>query len=160
VSPQPIRPDHVEYIRATLAADGRLTAEALVADARRKDSPMHELFDWDVKRAAQAHWLERAREIIRTVKVVITTSHVSVRVPAYVRDPQMASHLQGYVSTHSLMADPAEARRALIIECERAATTLKRARTIALALDLSNEVDAMLEQLTGFRFNVEHSEAA
>jgi hypothetical protein len=154
-----ITTQHVDYIK-TLAPLGRLTPAELVADAHRPKSPLHDLFDWDVKRAASAHWLERGREIIRAVTVIVTTERTTVRVPAYVRDPTVPPQDQGYVSVLTLRQDPEQARAALLVECQRAAATLKRARSIAAALNLSEEIDGVLEQLTGFRLKVEQREAA
>ena len=37
------------------ANGGRLTPDAVVRDAKRKDSPLHSCFEWDVKKAAAAH---------------------------------------------------------------------------------------------------------
>ena len=65
---------HVAYL-VTLERQGRTTAEDVLADAKRPDSPLHDLYDWDVTAAAEAHWLDRTRAIIRLVKVVVHTEH-------------------------------------------------------------------------------------
>ena len=67
-----ITPRHVAHI-ITLERDGTTTPEAVLADAKDKESPLHDLFDWNVKRAAEAHWLERSRDILRGVHYVIHT---------------------------------------------------------------------------------------
>lgn len=46
------------------------SAERFVEEARNPRSPAHHLFEWDVQKAAQAHWEERARLIIRSCRVI------------------------------------------------------------------------------------------
>jgi hypothetical protein len=45
-------------------------AATLVERSRPKSSPTHHLFEWDNDKAADAHRLEQARDIIRSVTVV------------------------------------------------------------------------------------------
>lgn len=134
-----------------LETDGRLTPLAVVDDARRPDSPLHEFFEWDSDKAALQYQLDQARTLIRAVKVVITTEFYTVKAPYYVQDPSKDARTQGYTSLQALHADPVQARQALIHECERAAGSLKRARSIAIALDLASSVDAILQHVTGLR---------
>ena len=48
-----------------------LTAEAVLNDAKKKTSPLHELFEWDDEKAGDLYRLQQARFIINEVKVVI-----------------------------------------------------------------------------------------
>lgn len=141
---------HVNYI-IQLERAGRTSASDVLADAKTAESPLHDLYDWDVEKAAEAHWLDRTREIIRLVKVVVHTENISVSLPRYVRDPSAAAKEQGYVSVESLRLDPVLARRALIAEFERVTGSLRRARSIAVGLDLEDEVDALLARVVGLR---------
>jgi hypothetical protein len=45
-------------------------ASELLARSRPKDSPTHHLFEWDNRKAAEAHRLHRARDIISSVRVI------------------------------------------------------------------------------------------
>lgn len=60
---------------ATLAndADGALHPRDVVADARRETSPLHPLFEWDDRKAAVAHRLTQANEVIRSIVVHVDT---------------------------------------------------------------------------------------
>ena len=49
---------------------GRMTAADVVAEARKKTSPIHDEFEWDDTEAARLHRLEQARYLIRAVVVV------------------------------------------------------------------------------------------
>ena len=48
-----------------------LTPENVIENARRKDSPLHDLFEWEDSIAAEKWRLAQARIIINEVKVVI-----------------------------------------------------------------------------------------
>jgi flagellar basal body rod protein FlgC len=137
---------------AKLAASngGRLTPEAVVEDAKSKDSPLHDHFLWDTKKAAYQHWLDQARALIRSVRVEVITESKSVSVVGYVRDPR-AGDEQGYVSITSLKSDRESAREALVGEFSRVADMLRRAKEIAAALDAQDEVDDLLQRTVGLR---------
>lgn len=139
-----------------LEQNGRLTPEVVVADARHEASPLHGMFDWDAAKAAEQHWLDRARQIIRAVKVVVVTTNYTIKAPYYVPDPSRSGKEQGYTSVVSLKQDEVLARQALIQECERAAGVLKRARSIAFSLGLEDDVNEILTHVTGLRYNVEN----
>ena len=132
------------------ASGGRLTPDAVVADARKKDSPLHCCFEWDVKKAAAAHWIEQARELIVSVRVVIKTEHTRVTTPFYVRDPS-AGAKQGYVSVPRLRTESDLARDVLVAEFGRVADMLKRARGLAAALEAENDVEDLIKQVVGLR---------
>lgn len=127
--------------------DGKLTAEQVYEDAKDPDSPLHGYFTWDLLAAARAHGLDVARRLIRGVLVVYKEERSTIRAPAYVRDPEMASDRQGYVSIARLRNDEDLSRAALVNEFSRAAGALRRAREIAAALSMKEQMQSMLEQI-------------
>jgi hypothetical protein len=134
--------------------DGRLTPEAVVEDAKNKDSPLHAHFTWDVKKAAQAYWIEQARTLITSVRVEMRTDETVVTSVAYVRDPSATGKQQGYVSVEALRTDKDLARDALVSEFGRVGDMLRRARELAAALDVEKEVDKLLSDVVGLRQRV------
>jgi hypothetical protein len=129
---------------------GELTAEAVVADAKRKDSPLHDLFEWDVKKAAYQHWLDRAREVMK-FRFVVHTETSTVSVVGYVRDPAAGPHDGGYVSVKRVMGDKDKAREVLIAEFSRIRDLLNRARELAAVFDMQDEIGSMVTQVAGLR---------
>lgn len=132
----------------------RLTPDRVLQEARRKDSPLHGLsvFDeWDKNKAAHNHWLDCCREIIGAVKIQVTVNEVELVAPRYVRDPEIKGNEQGYRACFAIARDPVTARVALIAELNRAASVVTRARDIAAALNLTDEVDGMLAQIVGLQ---------
>lgn len=141
------------------ANNGILTPQAVVDDAKNPKSPLHGEFEWDVKKAAEAHWLDRAREIIRSVRVVITTEHKQVSVVGYVRDPYAESDQQGYVSVKKLSADADGSRMAAVYEFARASAAMRRAREVAAALGVDKEVDLIVEKIENVKSRVQSESA-
>lgn len=122
-------------------AAGRLTPDIVIADARKASSPLHSCFEWNDGKAARAWRIEQARELIRSVMVIVTTDNRAIEIVRYVRDPDQESDEQGYVSTAKLITDKDRARVALVEEFARAAAALRRARDLAQAFGLAGEVE-------------------
>lgn len=126
------------------ANNGRLTADDVVKDAKLPDSPMHDCFEWNKTKAAQAYWIEQARSLITSVMVVTKTERSTVRSVYYVRDPSAGPKEQGYVSVQKLRTDADMAREVLIDEFSRAGAALHRARQLAKVLALEDEVEQLI----------------
>lgn len=136
---------------------GELTPRTIVEDARNVESPLHELFQWDDKVAAEQQRLHTARTVIRSVVITVTTTNATIRAPLYVRDPD-AAPAQGYRSVEALRQDEAVARQALITELNRAAGTLMRAQRVAAALNLVDELEILTQRIVGLRQGLETPE--
>lgn len=137
---------------------GVLTPEAVVEDAKDKASPLHGQFLWNTKQAAYQHWLDQARLLIRTVRVVVTEEKLSA--PAWVRDPNAEHDAQGYVSTVSLRSDEDSARAVVVAEFARAAAAIRRAREVAKALELEEVMDELIVRIEDTRASVSQQAAA
>jgi hypothetical protein len=130
---------------------GVLTPAAVVEDAKNATSPLHAYFTWDTAQAAYQHWIEQARTLIRSVRVEIKTETKTISVIAFVRDPNAGSEEQGYVPMSALQSDRELARAALINEFGRVGDMLRRARELAAALDAQEDVEDLLDRVTGLR---------
>lgn len=134
---------------------GLLTPDAVVSEAASKSSVLHDLFEWDGKKAAHAWRIEQARTLIRSVRVVITNHKTTVSTVAYIRDPDVDGDEQGYCATVSLVGDLERSRAALVNEFSRAAAALRRARELAVAFDMAGEVEAVTASVDTMRTRVE-----
>lgn len=142
------------------ANDGHLSATAVVEVARHPQSPLHNLFEWDNGVAGDSYRLQQARALIRGVKVIITTDKREIKSIAYVRDPEQPHNEQGYISVTRLRSEPEEARSAIIAEFARVAAALYRARSLAEALGLEDEVDSLSAHAGQVRAMIEASPAS
>jgi hypothetical protein len=142
---------------------GRLTPDIVVAAARSNDSPLHAYFAsrdcWDTKKAAD-HWaVAVARDLIRSVKVEVTTTDFTVKAPAFVRDPS-AGDAQGYASLSRLRSDTDLAREAVVAEFARVSAALARAQAVAAALNLTDEIGELRSRMSAFADRVESAGVA
>lgn len=126
--------------------DGLLTPDAVVAAARPRDSALHSFFTWDNKVAADAHRLNEARTLIRSVRVDIKVDRVIVPTPYFIRDPTIGE-TQGYRSLGRLQTDDELARETAIAEMKRASGALARARAIAAVLGMTDEIEMIEAQI-------------
>lgn len=152
-----------EQIRARLSElekDGRLTPDAVVADAKKPTSPLHDQFEWDKGKAAYSWWLEQARTLITSVRVIQRTEQTTIKSVYYVRDPSAMAGEQGYVSVTSLRSDEDSARAALVDAFSAAGDMLRRARELAVVLSLDAEVDALISGVVELRGKVRAQQAA
>lgn len=53
---------------------GTLTAGLIVFEAKKKRNYLHSEFEWDLTKAAEEHWLEQARKMLRSVVVTYKDS--------------------------------------------------------------------------------------
>jgi len=133
-----------------LSTNGKLSlltqvfVERFVEHARREDSPIHDLFEWDVGRAAELYWYDRALYLIRSVRVTI--HRVDPGVPRVVRpvvrmiEPQ--SNKSVILDITSALQDP-KLRHQLV---KQALRDLARARRVYADLSELGEVFAAIDR--------------
>lgn len=136
-----------ELSRIAIENAGKLTPDEVVKQAASKDSVLHDMFEWDDAKAGHNYRIEQARTLIRSVKVVVTTSTTQIATVAYVRDPSAKPDEQGYVSTVSLIGQTDLSRETLLREFSMAAAALKRARNLAKVFEMTDEVEAVVEKV-------------
>lgn len=147
-------PVRFELERIAATNDGVLTPDAVVKAAEPEESPLHDRFEWDDSVAAHQYRIEQARTLIRSVRVVVTSESRKIETVYYVRNPQAEREEQGYVSLQTLRSDDELARDALRSEFFRAEAVLERAKSLAAALDMQDEVEEILENVRDLRAKV------
>ena len=127
---------------------GRITAETVVKDAKRKNSPLHKYFQWDVTKAAHAYWLDVARSIIRSVRIERRVEHRTVNVVAYVRDPaNTGTKRPGYVALELAAKSDADSVSVLAYELGRMRDIMRRVEQIAQALGMDEDAARITEAI-------------
>jgi hypothetical protein len=134
-----------------LASNGSLSAEAVVADAADVSSPLHTEFDWDDASAAHTARIDRARELIRAVKVEITTTRRTVRSVAYVHDPRLSRNEPGYLHVEYVKRQPTLVTNVLDAEVAQILSLLDRAVGLALGLGDQHAAAALTEVANALR---------
>lgn len=136
-----------ELTRLAAENNGLLTPDNVIDAAQNAASPLHNWFEWDDDAAAHMYRVEQARHLIRSVRVDVTTSHHTVRVPAFVHDPECERGEQGYISIRGLAHDEDKARDVVCAEFSRALSALNRARALAEALGIEDQIDEVSAQI-------------
>jgi len=149
--PSESKTDRIAARLREIEQSGTLTPEAVLADAVDPSSPLHGEFEWDDAKAAHEQRLDRARAVIRSVRVVIHDSQRQATSVCYVRDPRCEPSQQGYVATQVLKTDRDLAREALNAEVSRAGAAMARARDVAEALGLTDEVEDTIRSIETLR---------
>jgi len=73
-----------EMERLRVIHNGRLEAAMLVDAARNEENPLHDHFEWDDTKAAEAHRSEQARYLIRSIVVQVDSQISAEPVRAFV----------------------------------------------------------------------------
>ena len=91
---------------------GKLTPEKVVTSARKKNSPLHSLFEWNDSVAGEKYRQEQARCVIRNIRVVYIDRPEPVPQRVYVH-VSPAKRESAYYSKSVVMADDELRRQAL-----------------------------------------------
>jgi len=62
--------EYLQWLKESVGEEG-LKPEYIVKKAKSKKSPIHDFFEWDDSRAALEHRLEQARNLVRSITVVV-----------------------------------------------------------------------------------------
>lgn len=113
----------------------QVTPEAVIEAARSPSNPLHGMFDWDVKTAAHAHWMETARGLIRrarNVRYIKGRIRHTTPIPRYVMAPMKTNPREAqYFSIDKIKASPTLTTATLIKEMTAALGLLRRVEGIA-----------------------------
>ena len=137
--------EFIERALADLEAEGRLTPDNVVDAARDPQHVLHEEFEWDDTKAGPLYRQSQARTLIRAVKLEMTVHSIKITVPAYVHDSELPNGTQGYVALTRIRSDDERKHHALRAELDRVRNAADRAREIAIALNLLDDVAMQLK---------------
>lgn len=135
-----------DAIRNLAKKHGSITAEIVLAEAKKKSSPLHDHFQWDDTAAANQYRLIQAAALIRRIKVEYTVSeNNTVRVRAFhnVTDApdQGEEQEKGFFVPLETALSVESYRDQLLAQCKRDMQAFK-AKYSALA-EVSHIINAM-----------------
>lgn len=138
--------ERLKAIEACADKRGRIAPRTVWQAAKAdKKHPLHNDFDWDVKRAAEAHWDDQASRIIREVKLTIIQEDVKIATPYFVSDP--SSKGSAYIPT-TMAARREELSEAILLdEVRRIEAAVIRARALADKFELTPHFNRMLDEI-------------
>jgi len=136
-------------IRACEDETGHAIPKVVVAAAQDPTHPSYEVltleFNWNVQEAAQAHWEDRARELIREVRVMVVYGDAKIATPVYVSDPRVPE--SSFIRTVRIARSGPTKRAVLQAECDRIASAINRAIGLAVVFDLEQRFENALAEI-------------
>lgn len=111
---------------------GSITPEILVKEAKKRNSPLHKIFEWNDSKAAENYRLQQARILLNNIQVSIITDNEVKNISVY----EVTSVKEGYKSIDTFSPDDIEYVR---ITIERDLFFLKK------KLSLYKQFDKVLE---------------
>jgi len=83
---------------------GSITPEILVNEAKKRKSPLHNIFEWDDTKAAGNYRLQQARILLNNIQVTVITDGESKVISNY----EVVSCREGYKSIDTFTPDDIE----------------------------------------------------
>lgn len=135
---------------------GRITPEIVVEAARDPGSPLYREFDWNDQTAAHSARLDRARQLITYITVVVVRRKEKVTSVYYVRDPRRGPKEQGYVALSAPDLRRNDAVDIMHAEFDRCTAAIERARGVSSVLDsrfpgLRDDLEGLLSEIVRVR---------
>lgn len=85
--------------------NGELTPEAVVEASKDKSSLLHNVFEWDDKKAAKSWRIEQARQLIKHITVTVVTKECEVRYRAIVNIAKSGFQKGSYIPLQEVIND-------------------------------------------------------
>lgn len=122
---------------------GRIRPSSVVEAARNPNSVLHNEFEWDDKKAAEANRIMRAKELIREVKFEVVYDTVRIAAPFYVSD--VTDDEASYVETTKIRKRSAAAKETINDEISRIKAAIHRALALSIVFGLEPQFQEMLK---------------
>lgn len=115
-----------ELERIRLSEGGKLATHTVWREAKKKSSPLHNAFTWDVDKAAEERWADQARSLIRAVVEVEgdaeRTAFINVCVRSAATEIQDEAVERYYQAVRVVASSPVEYESALAASRTRLAS--------------------------------------
>lgn len=148
--------DAIHAVLKRLESKGELTPDNVIEEAKKKDSPLHGEFTWDLKAAAMMTWRAQARSLISQFQITITVHRKEYKIQEFVEAPGKPEREQGYVAFTRIKDKKELAREFLNRELSIAATHVTKARDYARVLGLEARAERVVKDITSLQSDVQH----
>ncbi len=88
----------IEEVQSIENRKGQITPDQVIEAAKNESSALHGFFIWDNSEAARLYRVDQARDLIRRVRIVVTTNARPIYVPRYVHDPMTTPKESQYIN--------------------------------------------------------------
>jgi len=135
---------------------GFLTPQIVVDEAKNPRSALHTQggFEWDLAAAAERHWLDHAKHLIKTVRISVTVENTVFLRPRFVVHPDAPRRAPHFVEVKDLKEEGKETDF-LMAEFKRIENQILRAKSYACALGLGDAYNSLLSATQNFRLQLQ-----
>ncbi|WP_461455494.1 hypothetical protein [Metallibacterium sp.] len=139
-------------ILAEIAAKngGLLLPRKVWEEAKAKDHPLHDYFEWNDRLAGKRYRDEQARVLIRGVRISTESTRGVFRAPQWVRSPHVPRDEQGYQQISDIATVKAR-KEVLRQELDRCVGVLTRLSEIARVMGMHAELQRALQAIEMLR---------
>lgn len=142
-----------DAIAATADENGVVTSRGVFEAARSENNILHGEFEWDGDRAVEALGLQRAAELIRTVRIKIVVDSRKIVAPYYVNNPR-DDKTGEYLPVATVRDSEPMKHGVLLAEISRIESAIRRGMAIAGALEIEREFETMMQSVDAIRQRV------
>lgn len=143
--------DAIHGVLTRLEAEGKLTPDNVIEEAKARDSPLHDQFTWDLKAAALMTWRSQARALISHFEISVVVHRKEYRIQEFVEAPGKPGKEQGYVAFTRIKNKRELAREFFDRELGIAASYVSKTRDYAQVLGLEKRVERVVNDITTLR---------
>lgn len=123
---------------------GHVRPQVVIAAARNPKSILHKEFEWDEVKGHTIYLMDRARELIREARFVITYSTMQIVVPKYITDSYDKN--SSYIETTTVKKKSAMAKETMLAEIIRIKGSAERSRGLAVQFGFTG-MDTSFEKI-------------
>lgn len=135
-----------EELNRIAKRDGILTQEAVVAEAKKKNNPLHSEFEWDDTKAGAEYRLLQAAQMIRAHVTMVDNGESKAPIRTFVSLSSDRTSGGGYRPMTEVMASE-EMKRILLADAERDFKALhNKYRTLAELSSVWQEVEKVFRK--------------
>lgn len=138
-----IKPADAQRLGEAIASLRSATPERLINAARPKNSPIHHLFNWDDKTAADSWRVEQAKYYIRSITLVFETPKESIETRAFHVVTYEDTGERGAVPAAEVFATPSLAKQAIDAALRELHSWRRRYAMYQRCAELSDVFDAI-----------------
>lgn len=142
-----------DAIAATADENGVVTSRGVFEAARSENNILHHEFEWNGDKAIEALGLQRAAELIRTVRIKVVVESRKIISPFYVNNPR-DDKTGEYLPITSVKSDETVKHGVLLAEISRIESAVRRGMAIAGMLEIEREFEAMMQSVDAIRQHI------
>lgn len=142
-----------DAIAATADENGVVTSRGVFEAARSENNILHHEFEWNGDKAIEALGLQRAAELIRTVRIKVVVDSRKIVAPYYVNSPR-EDKAGEYIPIASVKADDTVKHGVLLAEISRIESAIRRGMAIAGVLEIEREFETMMQSVDAIRNHI------